>query len=152
VNAETRVNAVHESVHVECSVEDAFTYFTTRIGEWWPLERASYGGDRAKHIFLEPHIGGRFFERFVDGDELQVGTVIACDPPDRIIFSWQAAEWEAPTEVEVTFTPTDEGTDVHVEHRGFERIGSLGPQTALKFGSGWPGVLQSFASGIHSRS
>jgi hypothetical protein len=28
--------------------------FTTRMGEWWPLDKASYGGNRAKDILLEP--------------------------------------------------------------------------------------------------
>ena len=51
--------AVHESVHVDCPIEDAFDLFTSRMGEWWPLDKASYGGDRARDIFLEPRVGGR---------------------------------------------------------------------------------------------
>ena len=137
---------VHQTVDVEASVEDAFTLFTTRMGEWWPLDKASYGGDRAMDIFLEPRVGGRFFERFVDGDELQVGTVIACEVPDRIVFTWRTADWEGETEVEVRFTSIGRGTRVELEHRGFERIGPMGPDVAAKFRGGWPGVIQSFAS------
>ena len=140
-----RLVAVHESVQVDCPVEEAFELFTTRMGEWWPLDKASYGGDRAKDIFLEQRVGGRFFERFVDGDELQVGTVISCDPPRLIVFTWNTADWEDQTEVEVTFTPFEEGTRVTVEHRGFERLGSLGPDVAAKFRGGWPGVMASYA-------
>ena len=110
MTTDPRLMAVHESVHVGCPVEEAFALFTTGMGEWWPLDKASYGGDRAKDIFLEPHVGGRFFERFVDGDELQVGTVVVCEPPWRIIFTWTTADWEGETEVEVTFTPQDDGT------------------------------------------
>jgi hypothetical protein len=68
--------------------------FTTRMGEWWPLGQASYRGDRATGIFLESHVGGRFFERFTDGDELQVGRVINCEAPTRIAFTWTTADWE----------------------------------------------------------
>jgi len=36
-------------------------------GGGWPLEQGySYGGDRCKEIFLEPRVGGRFFERFLN--------------------------------------------------------------------------------------
>jgi uncharacterized protein YndB with AHSA1/START domain len=113
---------------------------------------SSYEGERAKDIFLEPHVGGRFFERFVDGDELQVGSVIACDPPDRILFTWHTADWEGETGVEVTFMPTGEGTRVRLEHRGLEGIGSLGPDVADKFRGGWAGVMHAFASKLNRQS
>jgi hypothetical protein len=54
----TRLIAVHESVQVDCPVEEAFGLFTTHMGKWWPLDKASYGGNRAKDIFLEPQVGG----------------------------------------------------------------------------------------------
>ena len=108
---DTRLIAVHESVQVDCPVEEAFGLFTTHMGEWWPLDKASYGGNRAKDIFLEPQVGGCFFERFVDGNELQVGTVVVCEPL-CITFTWTTADWDGETEVEVTLTPQDEGTRV----------------------------------------
>jgi uncharacterized protein YndB with AHSA1/START domain len=145
MSSDPRLAAVHESVHVGCPVEEAFALFTTRMGEWWPLDQASYGGERAQDICLEPRVGGRFFERFRDGDELQVGTVIACEPPTRITFTWTTADWEGETEVEVTFTAQHEGTRVDLSHRGFDRIGPLGPDAAEKFRGGWPGVMQAFA-------
>lgn len=136
--------AVHESVRVDCPVEVAFDLFTTRMGEWWPLDLASYGGNRAKDIFLEPRVGGRFFERFLDGDELQVGAVVVCDPPNRITFTWMTADWEGETEVEVTFTAQHQGTRVDLTHRGFDRIGQLGSDVAAKFRGGWPGVMSAY--------
>src|SRR5918995_5342217 len=72
---------VREVVHVELTPHEAFRLFTEGIADWWPLEEGySYGGDRARDVFLEPFAGGRFYERFVDGDELQVGTVTICAP------------------------------------------------------------------------
>jgi uncharacterized protein YndB with AHSA1/START domain len=139
-----RLVTVHESVQVDCPVEEAFGLFTTRMGEWWPLDQASYGGGRAKDIFLEPRVGGRFFERFVDGDELQVGSVVVCEPPWRIVFTWTTADWEGETEVEVTFTTQEVGTRVDLSHRGFDRLGPLGPDVAAKFRGGWPGVMHAF--------
>jgi uncharacterized protein YndB with AHSA1/START domain len=144
MSIDPRLVAVRESVTVNCQLDEAFALFTTRMGEWWPLDKASYGGDRAQDIFLEPRIGGRFFERFVDGDELQVGRVVDCDPPNRITFTWKSADWEGETEVEVKFTPQATETRVDLEHRGFERLGSIGPDVAAKFRGGWPGVMVSF--------
>jgi uncharacterized protein YndB with AHSA1/START domain len=145
VSADPRLVAVRERVEVDCPIQDAFDLFTVRMGEWWPLHLASYGGERAGEIFLEPRVGGRFFERFTDGDELQVGSVVACEPPRRIAFTWRTADWEGETEVEVTFTPQQAGTRVELEHRGFERLGSIGPDVAAKFRGGWPGVLAAYA-------
>ena len=59
--------SVELSVVVAARVAEAFELFTSRMAEWWPLDVASYGGDRAREIFLEPRVGGRFFERFTDG-------------------------------------------------------------------------------------
>ena len=145
MSTDPRLAAVHESVEVRCEAEAAFRLFTDGMGEWWPLELASYGGARAKSIFLEARVGGRFFERFVDGDELQVGTVVACDPPFRIVFTWTAADWDGETEVEVTFTEVADGTRVDLDHRGFDGLGSLGKGVAAKFRGGWPGVMHEFA-------
>lgn len=146
MSVDPRLVAVRESVEVDCALEEAFDLFTSRMGEWWPLDKASYGGERARDIFLEPRVGGRFFERFIDGDELQVGTVTACDPPRVIVFTWRTADWEGETEVEVTFTAEQQGTRVDLEHRGFERLGSIGPDVAAKFRGGWPGVMAAYAA------
>jgi uncharacterized protein YndB with AHSA1/START domain len=121
--------------------------FTDGINEWWPLDEGySYGGDRAREIFLEAVVGGRFYERFVDGDELQVGTVTACSPPDRILFTWRSPDWLAETEVEVRFLAETGGTAVELEHRGFEKLGPDAYAIARRWGSGWPRVVQSFAT------
>jgi uncharacterized protein YndB with AHSA1/START domain len=138
---------VRESVRVELPPDQAFRLFTDGINEWWPLEEGySYGGDRAREIFLEPTEGGRFYERFVDGDELQVGRVVACSPPDRILFTWRSPDWLAETEVEVRFVADAGGTAVQLEHRGFERLGPEGQAIARRWGGGWPRVVQAFAT------
>ena len=39
--------SVELSVVVAARVAEAFELFTSRMAEWWPLDVASYGGDRA---------------------------------------------------------------------------------------------------------
>jgi uncharacterized protein YndB with AHSA1/START domain len=141
------MDAVREEMRVDLSPADAFDLFTAGIGEWWPLEEGySFAGNRAKEIHLEARVGGRLYERFVDDDEHEIGRVIACDPPHRIVFTWTSPRWPGATEVEVMFTPEGERTRVSVEHRGFERLGPPGEVAARQFGGGWPRVLQAFAA------
>ena len=53
--------------------------------------------------------------------------------------------WHGTTEVEVRFRSVgDEGTDVELEHRGFESLGAAAAETRDQFGNGWPAVLASF--------
>lgn len=138
--------AVREAVRVPLPPPEAFRLFTEEIGDWWPLDEGySYGGDRAKEIHLEPRVGGRFFERFVDGDELQVGRVTLCDPPHRIVFSWRDPDWTGETEVEVNFASDEDGTSVALTHRGFDRLGPEGKTIAARWAGGWPRVIEAFA-------
>jgi uncharacterized protein YndB with AHSA1/START domain len=143
---------VRESVRVDLPPGEAFRLFTEGINQWWPLEEGySYGGDRAREIVLEPAEGGRFYERFADGDEFQVGTVTFCSPPDRILFTWRSPDWPAETEVDVRFLPAGGGTTVELEHRGFERLGPDGPAIARRWGGGWPRVVGAFATRANGR-
>ena len=45
-----------------------------------------------------------------------VGQVRVFDPPHHLAFSWPSAESEAPTEVIITLTETDEGVRLHLRH------------------------------------
>jgi uncharacterized protein YndB with AHSA1/START domain len=148
--AEQGAIVVRESVLVELPLEQAFALFTEGINEWWPLEEGySFGGDRAREVHLEPWVGGRLYERWVDGEEFQTGRVIECDRPHRIVFTWRDEHERGEMEVEVRFTPEGEGTRVMVEHRGFERLGPGGEELAARYAGGWPRVLQAFTSGSH---
>jgi hypothetical protein len=57
-----RVDAVRVEARVRRSIDDAFDLFTRDVGAWWPLDRASFGGDRALEVHFEPYVGGRFYE------------------------------------------------------------------------------------------
>jgi uncharacterized protein YndB with AHSA1/START domain len=130
--------AISKSVHVKRSAEDAFRLFVDEMGKWWPLHtgKYSYSPDRAQDVFLEAHVGGRFYERYKDGEEFVIGHVMTCDRPNRIVFTWGAGE-EATTEVDVTFSASDGGTRVDLAHRGVEKMGEM----AHGFEEGWDDVL-----------
>jgi len=138
---------IKKSIHVKRPVETAFRVFTQDIGKWWPLKDGySFGGARADQIYLEGKEGGRFFERFTDGEEFVVGHVKAYTPPSRIVFEWKAPAWSAPTEVEVRFTPDGSGTLVELEHRGWERAGEAATKSRDDYDGGWNLVLSRYAA------
>jgi uncharacterized protein YndB with AHSA1/START domain len=138
---------IRKSIHVKRPVEAAFRVFTEDIGKWWPLKDGyTFGGARADQIYLEGRPGGRFFERFADGEEFDVGAVTTCEPPSRVIFTWKGPSWDAPTEVEVRFTADGDGTRVDVEHRGWERAGASAREIAPRYAGGWDLVLARYAA------
>ena len=134
--------AIKKSVTLKRPVVDAFDLFTDGIASWWPLKQGfSFGGEKGKDIFLEKRKGGRFYERFVDGEEYQVGRVTACEPPSRIVFTWNDAEWEGPTMCEVRFVADGKSsTRVEVEHRGWE-VGLKATAAGKSYDGGWDLVL-----------
>jgi uncharacterized protein YndB with AHSA1/START domain len=131
-----------QRARVPLPVPDAFALFTDGINEWWPLDEGfTYGGDRYDGIVLEARVGGRFYERFRDGEEFDVGRVVVCEPPERIVFTWRDPGWRDETEVEVTFEADAEETVVALAHRGFERLGAGWEEIWGRWNSGWPRVM-----------
>jgi hypothetical protein len=68
---------VRMTVRVRRNIQDTFDLFRRDIGSWWPLDKASFGGDRASELHLEPFVGGRFYERYIDGEEHIGGRVFS---------------------------------------------------------------------------
>jgi hypothetical protein len=48
--------------------------------------------------------------------------------------------------VEITFAPDGDATAVTIVHRGWERLGSLGPERRERNRKGWAGVLARYAA------
>lgn len=128
---------------VQVPPETAFSVFTERIGEWWPLASHSLGGDEAVSAVIEPRLGGRVYERLADGTEHDWGTVLVWDPPSRLVLSWHVGRDPAQsTEVEVRFDPAGEGAcRVVLEHRNWERLGEEAATTRDGYDGGWETVL-----------
>ena len=137
---------VIRAVDVNAPIEKAFSVFTERIGEWWPLETHGIYGDQSETCILEPRVGGRLYERSLEGEEGNWATVTAYEPPSRLVLSWKPnPDRPAPTEIEVTFTQQGAGTHVELTHRGWELLGDEGPEARDSYNSGWPGTLAGYA-------
>jgi hypothetical protein len=150
---EIRPAPVNRSVVVKADVERSFAAFTGRMGRWWPRSH-SIGSTPLADVIVEPHVGGRWYERNAEGAECEWGKVLAWDPPGRVILAWQLdANWKYDPalvlEVEIRFTALQGGmTRVDLEHRNLERYGDKAAAVRDAIGSdaGWLGILKSFAA------
>jgi uncharacterized protein YndB with AHSA1/START domain len=103
----------------------------------------SVSGQRDATIVLEPWVGGRIFERVRDGREFEWGSVVAFEPPRRLVCEWLVADLT--TELEVRFLEQrDGGTLVELEHRGWDRFGDEATERRDANAAGWGGVLPSY--------
>lgn len=146
--------AVRAQIVVEAPIERAFTVFTDRFGDFKPPEHNLLGVAIAETLF-EAGAGGHIYDRGVDGGECRWARVLAYEPPDRIVFSWDISpQWQIETEpentseVEVRFiAETAQRTRVELEHRNLDRHGPGWQAVSEAVGGdgGWPLYLARYA-------
>ena len=118
---------------VQCPAERAFQLWTGSAGVWWPMATYSVSGRHDAVLVFEPGGGGRIYEQTADGQEFTWGTVVAWEPPARLVCEWLVSD--TPTELEVRFTTdADSGTVVEIEHRGWERFDGACPRPGAASG------------------
>ena len=145
------IEPVVKRARVEIPIAEAFRLFTRGMGEWWPLGVHSIAADthegrvQAEDVVFEDREGGRIYERMSDGSEGTWGYVITWDPPTRVVFSWKPNLTEGPsTEVEVRFNSFARGTEVELEHRGWEHYREEGVEHREGYDTGWARILDLF--------
>jgi len=154
MSIDTAATSVRTEIVVEVPLERAFTVFTERFDHIKPREHNMLAVDIAQSVF-EPKVGGRVYDRGVDGSECQWGRVLAYEPPTRIVFTWDISpRWQIETdlarssEVEVRFiAEAERRTRVELEHRHLDRHGEgwEGLAAGVRGDQGWPLYLQRFA-------
>lgn len=138
--------AVRKSVTVAASPEHAFELFTAGVAGWWPLRTHSTSKEKAETVVIDPHVGGRFYERTVDGVEHDWGTVTAWEPPSLFACTWHPGNDPAQAQdLEVRFLPESDGTRVELVHTGWERRAD-GAEAVKDYEQGWEIVLGTFAA------
>ena len=146
--------AVRTSIVVEAPIERAFSVFTDEIGSWWPPDHHILEAELAEMVF-EPREGGHVYDRGVDGSECRWARVLAYEPPNRVVISWDInGQWKIETdlektsEIEVRFlAETPDRTRVELEHRNLDHHGEGWERMRDAVGSpdGWNRGLESFA-------
>ena len=146
---------VRREIVVAAPIERAFTAFTERFGDFKPPEHNLLAAPIAETVF-ETRVGGSIYDRGVDGSECRWARVLAYEPPDRVVFSWDISpQWQLETdpantsEVEVRFVAeTAQRTRVELEHRHIDRHGA--GWEAVRHGvdddAGWSLYLDRYAA------
>ncbi len=136
------------SVDVACSVEHAFTVWTSRIDAWWPRDHTVTG--QADLVVLQNGVGGRIYERTSDGIEHDWGEVTVWKPPTQLAYLWHlGADRADATEVEIRFLAQGEAaTRIEIEHRGWQRLGASGDEWRDRNRIGWQTLLPHFLAEI----
>jgi uncharacterized protein YndB with AHSA1/START domain len=161
VSTQTEQTSIQREIVVEASPESAFRFFVEDFGRFKPPWHNMLAADIAETV-IEPHAGGRVFDRAIDGSECQWGRVVAYESPMRVVFSWDISpQWQLEpdpakaSEVEVRFiAEAPERTRVELEHRNLDRHGAgwEGERDAVGGDGGWPLYLQRYAALINEES
>jgi uncharacterized protein YndB with AHSA1/START domain len=154
MTTEAEQTAIRTETVVEAPIERAFRVFSKQFDKIKPREHNMLEVDIAETVF-EPRAGGRIYDRGVDGSECQWARVLAYEPPERVLFSWDIdPQWrietdlERTSEVEVRFIAEDaDRTRVELEHRNLDRHGDGWEAERGAVGSegGWSLYLSRFA-------
>jgi uncharacterized protein YndB with AHSA1/START domain len=146
--------SVRHSIVVEAPIEIAFSVFTDGFDSFKPREHNMLDVDIEETVF-ETREGGNIYDRGVDGSECRWARVLAFEPPNRVVFSWDIspmwqveADLDKTSEVEVRFTAvTPDRTRVELEHRNLDHHGDgwEGMREGVAGDGGWPLYLQRFS-------
>jgi uncharacterized protein YndB with AHSA1/START domain len=157
MTSDTKQTSVRTDVVVDAAQDRAFKLFTEKFDKVKPREHNMLGVDIAESVF-EPHAGGRVYDRGVDGSECQWGRVLVCEPPERIVFTWDISpQWQIESdlsrasEVEIRFiAESADRTRVELEHRCLDRHGDgwEGLRAGVEGEAGWPLYLARYADQI----
>jgi DNA-binding transcriptional ArsR family regulator/uncharacterized protein YndB with AHSA1/START domain len=154
MNTQAENASVQASIVVQAPITLAFKVFTEDFGSFKPPEHNLLKVAIAETVF-EPRVGGFIYDRGVDGSICRWATVLAYEPPKRVVLSWnispqwqvvddphKASEWEARFVAE-----TPQRTRVEIEHRKLERHGEgwEGVRDGVAGDQGWPLYLKRYA-------
>jgi DNA-binding transcriptional ArsR family regulator len=148
---------VDKTIQVNAPLAVAFEVFIEQ--QWWPVGTHHLAQMPGCEVVLEPFPGGRWYERAADGTETDWGTVVAWQPPYRLLLTWQVSPaWTYEpdpargSQIEVTFTPEGpDATRVHLTHRHLERYGPQAERMRRILDKNAAGPLDAFARHIESR-
>jgi uncharacterized protein YndB with AHSA1/START domain len=154
MSTQAEQTSIRTSITVDAPLERAFAVFVEDFDQVKPREHNMLGVDIAETVF-EPRAGGHIYDRGVDGSECRWARVLAYEPPDRLVFTWDISpHWqlesdpERASEVEVRFVAeTAERTRVELEHRNIDRHGDgwEGLRAGVEAPDGWPLYLNRYA-------
>lgn len=148
------VAVVRREMVVDAPIAHAFATFVERFGDFKPPEHNLLGAPIVRTTF-ESRVGGHIYDVAEDGSECRWARILAYEPPDRVVFSWDInARWQLESdpdqtsEVEVWFVAeTPDRTRLELEHRSLDRHGPGWEvvRDGVADDAGWPLYLARYA-------
>jgi hypothetical protein len=113
------IATVQVTVHVAVDPTTAFRVFAEDFDEWYRTGSVALGprARRGGPLHLEPFEGGRLLECRPSGTEVERARITVWQPGVRLVFVDRRS-----TEVDVRFTPENDGTRVVLIHSGLDRL------------------------------
>jgi uncharacterized protein YndB with AHSA1/START domain len=152
---QSEATTVRRQIQVNAPISEAFEVFTKRFGDFKPREHNLLQAAIVETVF-EPRVGGNIYDRAIDGSECRWARILAFEPPNRVVFSWDISpRWQVETNADLTsevevrfFAETPERTRVELEHRNIDRHGPGWESVRDGVGheAGWPLYLQRYAA------
>ena len=132
---------VHE-YDLRCPPERAFDTYVDGIAKWW---HPAYTQDAKtlEAVTIEPWIGGRVFATHHGAQPDVWGSVTEWDRPHSLAHTFALAQpAEYPSQVRVTFEPTDDGCRFRFAHGGW----TDNNRSYRRKYADWPLILDRFAA------
>lgn len=127
---------VRKSLVVPLRPDAAFDLFARRLPDWWPGDRHSRSarqGKKPRTVTVTPGAGGSIVETLPDGSQATWATIVAWLPGQRLTMKWYPDRPEdGASNIQVTFTPVDDGTRVDLTHRFGDPVAMAGWTTGLQ--------------------
>ena len=154
---QTHTEPIKQQIVVNAPLGRAFAVFVEDFDAIKPREHNIMSAPIAETVF-EPRVGGNIYDRATDGSECRWARVLAYEPPNRIVFSWDIngrwqieADPDRTSEVEVRFiAESADRTRVELEHRNLERHGDgwEAVRDGVGHDAGWPLYLQRYIDAV----
>jgi uncharacterized protein YndB with AHSA1/START domain len=145
---EIAAEPIRVAVTVAVAPDRAWEVFTSELDRWWPGRTHSIAageGAAPDRIVLEPGEGGEIYE-IHGGSRRHWARIHTWEPPHRLGYTWRVNPEKPATEVAVTFTPVDAGTEVAVVHSGWEAYGDQAAEWRSSYAApdGWIAVTAAY--------
>ncbi|MEO8885302.1 MAG: SRPBCC family protein [Mucilaginibacter sp.] len=138
------LTSIKKDFLVEASQQTAFEVFTKKMDLWWPRTH-HIGSTDMTEIVVEPHVGGRWYTKHIDGSEANVGHVLTYDPYSLFVLSWEIngdfkCDPDLATEVVTEFiVEGPKTTRIKFEHKDLHKLGS--GKVVESMNEGWGTIL-----------
>lgn len=138
------LTSIKKEFIVEASQQTAFEVFTQKIDLWWPRTHHIGSSDMTEMV-VEPHVGGRWYSKHIDGSEADTGYVLTYQPYDLLVLAWQIdgdfkCNPHLVTEVVTEFISEGPATTrVRFEHKDLHKLGN--GKVVESMDKGWGDIL-----------